>query len=76
MLVDSEMTTVTVNRTEFHLSGAAIEEFKAIHDPWELDVCMRIPQDAFMGGNWKHGYIINNSSQVKLGRKWECVVCR
>ena len=56
MLVDSEMTTVTVNRTEFHLSGAAIEEFKSIHDPWELDVCMRNPKDALMGGNWKHGY--------------------
>lgn len=47
---DEKITTVMVDRQEFHLTEEARAAFEAIHDQWELTVCQKYPHDPFIGG--------------------------
>lgn len=46
---DEKITTVLVERDEFHLTEEACDAFEAIHDQWELTVCQKYPHDPFIG---------------------------
>lgn len=47
---DDKITTVIVDRQEFHLTEPARHAFEAIHDQWELTVCEKCPHDPLIGG--------------------------
>ena len=48
---ENKLKTVSVNRTQYHLSQDALMEFEQIHDHWELHICQKNPHDALIGGN-------------------------
>ena len=52
---------VSVVRTEFKLTDEAIDEFKAIHNEWEFEVCEKNPLDALLRDNFRGSHFSENS---------------
>ena len=45
-----KVKTVSVNRTEFHLSEEAQAEYESLHDEWEVEICKKHPHDPLIAG--------------------------
>ncbi|KAK2549315.1 hypothetical protein P5673_030319 [Acropora cervicornis] len=41
---ENKLKTVSVNRTQYHLSQEALMEFEQVHDNWELHICQKNPR--------------------------------
>ena len=52
---------VSVVRTEFKLTDEAIDEFKAIHNEWEFEVCEKNPHVALLRDNFRGSNVSENS---------------
>ena len=52
---------VSVARTEFKLTDEAIDEFKAIHNEWEIEVCETNPHNALLRDNLRGSHFSENS---------------
>ena len=58
---DGKKKEVSVVRTEFKLTDEAIDEFKAIHNEWEFEVCEKNPHVALLRDNFRGSNVSENS---------------
>ena len=60
------MKTVSVNRTEFHLSEEAQAEYESLHDEWEVEICKKHPHDPLIAGTILVSFILNTNKFIIL----------
>ena len=53
-------------QTAFKLTDEAIDEFKAIHNEWEFEVCKKTPHDALLRDNFRGSHFSENSLNTLL----------
>lgn len=58
-LKSGKVKTVSVNRTQFHLSEEAHAEYEYLHDEWEVNICKKHPHDPLIGGKILISYKLN-----------------
>ena len=63
---------VSVVRTEFKLNDEAIDEFKAIHNKWEFEVCEKNPHNALLRDNFRGSHFSEKSLSFSLCLFCEC----
>lgn len=62
---------VSVVRTEIKLTDEAIEEFKAIHNEWEFEVCEKNPHDALLRDNFRGSHFKHLGKQPGNGNLYQ-----